>query len=144
MQQLATVLWGTLTLPLINKQVQKPGNSLEHNHLEMCDKLEVLSPHSVEELWFWHVCCRTEDWYPGDYQRRRRKNTNTLCIVTSQVKLNWELAETKVVSLHIIHMVREQYAAEQCVSLLGCCSLISLTESPSSKTLNTYMNMAGE
>lgn len=83
-QQLATVLWGTLTLTLINKQVQKPEKSLERLHLEIRDKLEVLSPQSVEELWFLQQNRRLTSW--GLLKTKRK---NMFCIVTIRVKLGW-------------------------------------------------------
>lgn len=61
-----------------------PGKSLECFHLESSDKLEVLSPRSVEALWFWHVCYRTEEWCPGDYWRRRRRRGKKACFALLQ------------------------------------------------------------
>lgn len=103
MQQLATVLWGTLTLTLINKQVRMSGKSLQCFHLEIREKLEVLSSHSGDEPWFWHVCRRTEEWRPGDYQRRRRrKKKHGLHCYKPRV-----FDGTTVLSLYIIYTVHE-------------------------------------
>lgn len=70
-------------LTLINKQAQKPGKSLERFHLEIRDKLEVLSPQSVEELGF----CAAEQKTDGLGITRDEEKKNMLCIVTNQVKL---------------------------------------------------------